>query len=75
MIIYKNLKDRAKTLNIYALFTISYFTECLPFKILYFFNLVFNCFLHDCIFLWPNSRTIESDLLTKNKIKRQGTKI
>jgi hypothetical protein len=28
-----------------------------------------------CIIFGPNSRTIKSNLLTKDKIKRQGTKV
>lgn len=65
----------AKTLYICVLFTILYFIADLLFKILYLLNLVLIFFLHDYILLGPNSRTIESDLLTKNKIKRQETKI
>lgn len=67
----------AKTVYTYALLTISHFIVDPLFKILFFFFQFGSqtFFLRDYIIFWPNLRTIELNLLIKDKIEMQETGI
>jgi hypothetical protein len=65
----------AKTVYTYALLTISHFIVD-PLFNFFFFSIWFsNFFLRDYIIFWPNLRTIELNLLIKDKIEMQETRI
>jgi len=49
-------------------------THCSTFLIFFHFDPQ-TFVLHDCILFGPNQRIIESNLLTKDKIKRWGIKV
>lgn len=66
----------AKTVYTYALLTISHFIVDPLFKFFFFFQFGSQTFfLRDYIIFWPNLRTIELNLLIKDKIEMQETRI
>jgi hypothetical protein len=65
----------AKTVYTYALLTISHFIVDPLFKFFFFQFGSQTFFLRDYIIFWPNLRTIELNLLIKDKIEMQETRI